>query len=78
MQNSLGNDSSTETINKLLEAMTAQSQMMTSLMQTVVTQNQQLIVIVDQNSQLMNQVQSLIDLIGDEKPDPDKPQFMDD
>ncbi|WP_151815085.1 hypothetical protein [Acinetobacter soli] len=78
-QSNLGNDSSAETVNQLFQAMIAQSQMMSSMMQVMATQNQQLISIVDQNSQLINQVQSLVDLLTEQEPEPDKEsKFMDD
>ncbi|MCU4496363.1 hypothetical protein KTI55_07285 [Acinetobacter ursingii] len=79
MQSNLGNDSSTETVNQLLQAMTAQNQVMSSMMQVMASQNQQLISIVDQNSQLINQVQSLVDLLTEQEQEPDKEtKFMDD
>lgn len=79
MQSNLGNDSSTETVNQLLQAMTAQNQVISSMMQVMASQNQQLISIVDQNSQLINQVQSLVDLLTEQEQEPDKEtKFMDD
>jgi len=79
MQSNLGNDLSNETVNQLLKAMTAQNQLVSSMMQVMATQNQQLIAIVDQNSQLMNQVQSLVDLLTEQEQEPDKEsKFMDD
>ncbi|WP_151732523.1 hypothetical protein [Acinetobacter ursingii] len=66
-QKSLGNDSLTATVDKLIEAITSQNQV-------IVAQNQQLIAIVDQNSQLMNQVQSLTDLLAEQlEPSDEKP-----
>lgn len=58
--------------------MAAQSQSMTAMMLLMESQNQQLISVVDQNSQLMNQVQSLVDLLTDEQEPKDQPKFMDD
>ncbi|WP_287909873.1 hypothetical protein [Acinetobacter sp.] len=78
-QKNLGECSCSETVLKLLEALTAQNQVIATQNKVMSTQNQQLISIVDQNSQLMNQVQSLIDLIGEEEQEREpKPQFRDD